>query len=237
MTERSFHLFRKGPEVENHTALFQSRIESRYRAPVAFQLPAELFRRIDETDDADFYAAPRLVTHIDDATIAALTAVYRETLPAGAAILDLMSSWVSHLPADVAYARVAGLGMNRAELERNPRLTDHVVHDLNATPELPYPDSSFDAVVNAVSIQYLTRPIEVYTSAFRVLKAGGLALIATAQRCFPTKAIMAWHTLSPADRMRLISLYLEQAGFGAAELLDRSPANADPLWVVAARKP
>jgi len=100
-------------------------------------LPPELFRRLDESSDAGFYAVPRLVTHIDDATIAALTAFYRERIPAGAHVLDLMSSWVSHLPPDVEYARVAGLGMNGEELARNPRLTERVVQDLNVTPALP----------------------------------------------------------------------------------------------------
>ena len=192
---------------------------------------------MDESSDVEFYAEPRLVTHIDDATIAALTELYREMLPAGGAILDVMSSWVSHLPADVAYARVAGLGMNRVELEHNPRLTDFVVQDLNAARELPYPDATFDAVVNAVSIQYLTRPVEVYASVCRILKPGGLALIATSHRCFPTKAILAWHTSSPTDRVRLMQLYFELAGgFEPAELIDRSPLGADPLWVVVARR-
>jgi SAM-dependent methyltransferase len=200
-------------------------------------LNPQLFRRIDESDDAEFYAGPRLVTHIDDATIAALTDLYREKLPAHGVILDVMSSWVSHLPADVAFTRVAGLGMNHVELQHNPRLTDFVVHDLNAQPELPYPDAVFDAVINAVSIQYLTRPIEVYTSVLRTLKPGGFALIATSHRCFPTKAVLAWHTLNPAQRMQLIQTYLERAGFAAIELIDRSPPNADPLWVVIGNKP
>jgi SAM-dependent methyltransferase len=200
-------------------------------------MPPELFHRIDESNDADFYVQPRLVTHIDDATIAELTQLYREVLPTGGVILDLMSSWVSHLPPEVEYGRVAGLGMNRVELAHNPRLHDFVVHDLNTAPELPYDDATFDAVVNAVSIQYLTRPVEVYASVRRVLKPGGLALIATSHRCFPTKAIMAWHTTSPPDRLRLIQLYLEQAGgFARPEIIDRSPPHADPLWVVAATK-
>jgi SAM-dependent methyltransferase len=197
----------------------------------------ELFRRIDESDDALFYEQPRLVTHIDDATIDRLTQLYRELLPAGGVILDLMSSWVSHLPPEVPYARVAGLGMNRVELEHNPRLNDHVVQDLNATPELPYPDAAFDAVINAVSIQYLTRPVDVYRSVSRVLKPGGLALVATSHRCFPTKAILAWHSLPPRDRLRLIQLYFDQAGgFAPAEVVDRSPLDADPLWVVLAKR-
>lgn len=199
--------------------------------------PPDLFRRIDEADDAEFYAVPRLVTHIDDATIAALVQLYREILPAGAAILDLMSSWVSHLPPEVAYARVAGLGMSRVELERNPRLTDFTVRDLNRNPELPYAAASFDAVVNAVSIQYLTRPVEVYADVCRVLKPRGVAVIATSHRCFPTKAIMAWHGSTPEQRVVLIEQYLVGAGgFAPAQFLDRSPPAADPLWIVMARK-
>jgi SAM-dependent methyltransferase len=203
----------------------------------AVRFPPEFFRRMDESDDAEFYDQPRLVNHIDDPTIANLTQFYREVLPAGGAILDLMSSWVSHLPHEQAYARVAGLGMNRVELEHNPRLTDHVVHDLNATPELPYADCTFDAVINAVSIQYLTRPIDVYASVRRVLKPGGLAVIATSHRCFPTKAIMAWHSSPPEDRLRLIEIYFHLAGgFTPAEFVDRSPPDADPLWLATARR-
>lgn len=192
---------------------------------------------MDESDDAEFHAVPRLVTHIDDATIAALTDLYREILPAGGAILDLMSSWISHLPPEVAYSRVAGLGMNAVELERNPRLDEFSVHDLNAAPELPYPDASFDAVVNAVSIQYLTHPVEVFASMARVLKPGGLALVATSHRCFPTKAILAWHTLDARNRLDLIRQYFEHAGnFAPVEIIDRSPPGADPLWVAVARR-
>ena len=49
-------------------------------------LRQELFRRMDESPDALFYEAPRLVTHIDDPAIAAVTQLYREHFPAGGAI-------------------------------------------------------------------------------------------------------------------------------------------------------
>ncbi len=140
--------------------------------------PAHFFRRNDESDDAVFYQPPRFVTHIDRATINALTDFYREAIPSGARVLDLMSSWVSHLPADVECERVAGLGMNEAELADNPRLDDHAVHNLNRTPELPYGDGEFDAVLNAVSIQYLTRPLDVFASVQRVLRPGGIHAVA-----------------------------------------------------------
>lgn len=201
------------------------------------EFPRGFFDRQDESDDARFYAVPRFVVHIDAATIQSLMQVYRDLLPAGGSLLDLMSSWVSHLPEEVEFARVAGLGMNELELAHNPRLTDHVVHDLNASPELPYEDASFDAVVNAVSIQYLTRPVEVFRSCARVLRPGGLHLVAMSQRCFPTKAIRAWHVLHPAERLEAVRAYFRSAGgYDEPEILERSPEGADPLWLVTARR-
>jgi SAM-dependent methyltransferase len=200
------------------------------------RFPDGFFARIDTSPDAEFYASPRFVTHIDPATIAALTQSYAELLPPGAALLDLMSSWVSHLPAG-PYQRVAGLGMNAEELAANPVLDDWCVHDLNHDPELPYPDASFDAVLCAVSIQYLVRPVEVFASMLRVLRPGGLALVATSHRLFPTKAIRAWQVLPPEDRLRVIGSYFEGAGgYGKPRFLDRSPADADPLWIVCASR-
>jgi SAM-dependent methyltransferase len=199
-------------------------------------LPPQLFARADESPDSAFYREPRFVTHIDDATIDCLTAFYRTFIPENAAVLDLMSSWVSHLPPERSYERVAGLGMNEAELAANPRLDDHVVHDLNAAPELPYPDSTFDRVILAVSIQYLTRPVEVLRDALRTLTEDGEICIAMSHRLFPTKAILAFHRLGPADRVRLVSTYLELAGFLDVRFVDRSPDGADPLWLVVGRR-
>ena len=124
-------------------------------------IPPDLLTRLDDTPDAAFYGLPRLVTHLDAPSLAALTAFYGEQLAAGQDVLDLMSSWVSHLPPGLALGHVAGLGMNGAELATNPRLTEQVVQDLNTDPRLPWPDGRFDAALNALSVQYLTRPLEV----------------------------------------------------------------------------
>ena len=197
--------------------------------------PSQFFDRADESPDSNFYRQARLVTHIDDATIAALREAYRELIPPGARVLDLMSSWISHLP-EVEYASVDGLGMNPEELQANPRLDRWCVHDLNVAPELPYEDDSFDAVLNAVSIQYLAHPVEVFASIDRTLAPGGVSIVATSHRLFPTKAIRAWHILRPVERVRVIARYFELAGgYGDAVCLDRSPPNADPLWLVHAR--
>jgi SAM-dependent methyltransferase len=204
--------------------------------PVA-TFPPGFFDRLDETPDADFYASPRFVAHIDDATIAALTRYYGEVLRPGADVLDLMSSWISHLPPahTLALGRVVGIGMNAEELAQNPRLAAWHVRDLNDDPRFPLEAASFDFALCAVSIQYLTRPVAVFAELARVLRPGGRAVIATSHRCFPTKAIRAWHVLPPAERLRMIARYFAEAGsFTPAETLDRSPAGADPLWIVTA---
>jgi SAM-dependent methyltransferase len=200
-------------------------------------LPPEFFRRQDESDDGAFYAVPRLVTHIDDVTIEALTRYYREILEPPHRILDLMSSWVSHLPEDIAYRRIAGLGMNAEELAANPRLDEAVVQDLNGKPTLPFDDAAFDAVLIAVSVQYLTRPFEVFAEVGRVLSPGGVCVVAMSHRLFPTKAIYAFRALSPDDRCRVVESYLRLgAGMEAVEFVDRSPASGDPLWIVVGRR-
>jgi SAM-dependent methyltransferase len=202
----------------------------------ALGLPDHAFTKVDPSNDADFYVAPRLVTHIDDAAIAALTGYYRTALPAGGAIMDLMSSWVSHLPPEIAYAQVTGHGMNAAELAANPRLDRRFVQDLNRDAKLPLDDASLDAVTICVSVQYLENPVAVLSEIARVLKPGGAVHIAFSNRCFPTKAVMIWRMLSEADHARLVSLYLDRASLGDIQvhrLLDGRAS--DPMTVVSAR--
>jgi SAM-dependent methyltransferase len=198
---------------------------------------ANAFRRYDETSDADFYQAPRFVTHIDDAAIGAVTQLYRDYFPPDGAILDLMSSWVSHLPAEIAYRRVVGLGMNRDELAANPRLDQRVVHDLNQDPELPFGDAEFDGTAICVSIQYLTQPVSVLREAGRILKTGSPIVITFSNRCFPTKAVFVWQMLDDGGHMRLVEQYLRWAGnWGDIVVLDRSAGpGADPLYAVVGR--
>ena len=199
------------------------------------QFSTEAFRRQDESPDERFYRTPRLVTHIDNRAIAAVTQLYREHFPEGGEILDLMSSWISHLPPEVRYERVVGLGMNETELQRNPRLDGYVVQNLNSNPKLPFGDAEFNGAGICVSVDYLTRPIEVLRDLGRVLRPGAPVVITFSNRCFPTKAVAAWQALDDAGHMRLVEEYLKEAGnWNEILSLDRSPHRmfSDPLYAV-----
>ena len=199
-------------------------------------LPPWAFDKEDAGNDLDFYAEARLVTHIDDGAIAALTGFYRQALPPGGAICDLMSSWVSHLPADVAYAEVIGHGMNAEELVANPRLDRWFIHDLNRDPALPLESASLDAAMICVGVQYLQRPAPVFQDLTRVLKPGAPLVVSFSNRCFPTKAVAIWMRLDDRGHAALVEAYLNSAGFNdvaVSVLADGS--RCDPLFAVVGR--
>ena len=198
--------------------------------------PAGFFARSDERPDREFYATPRLVTHLDDGAISAVGELYDEPGIAGD-VLDRMSSWVSHFRTRPRSLTV--LGLNAVELQANPQAEARVVADLNADPALPFADRAFDAVVNCVSIDYLVRPVEVLAEVARVLRPGGLSVCTFSNRCFPTKAVRGWLTVSEQDRPLLVAEYHRQAGGfdpPVAQQRVRGTWRADPLWAVWARR-
>lgn len=169
------------------------------------------FDREDEGDDRAFYARPRFVPHIDRQAQQTIREFYRRFLSPGMRVLDLMSSWVSHLPETIPL-EVAGLGMNQQELDANVRLTERVVQDLNHDTALPFADQYFDLVVCTVSVEYLVRPEQIFQSIARVLKPEGRCAITFSDRCFPTKAIRIWSELHPFERMAWVLGYFRESG-------------------------
>jgi hypothetical protein len=203
-------------------------------------LPQGAFTKIDAEEDELFYEPPRLVCHIDDGAIAALTEFYRTVLPAGGILLDLMSSWVSHLPPEIDYAEVIGHGMNATELGANPRLTRWFVQNLNRDTKLPLADTSVDAAMVCVSIQYLQQPVAVLREVARVLRPGRPVVISFSNRCFWTKAVAIWRALDDAGHASLVERYLRHAGFERIEtrqLAEWVEDVSDPMTAVVGRAP
>ena len=205
-------------------------------------------QKLDETSDELFYQVPRLVTHVDEGFIQRLTALYRQRLRPQSRILDLMSSWVSHLPTEMEFAWVEGHGLNQEELAKNPRLDHYFVQNLNQDHHLPLPDQAFDAVLNTVSVQYLQQPEVVFGEIYRVLKPGGVAIVSFSNRMFYQKAIAAWREASEADRVTLVRRYVQSVpGFSPPEVMTQAAAlpallqllgwgGGDPFYAVIAHR-
>jgi hypothetical protein len=203
-------------------------------------LPHDAFTKIDAEEDELFYEPPRLVCHIDDGAIAALTKLYRGVLPVGGVLLDLMSSWVSHLPPEIGYAEIIGHGMNAIELAANPRLSRWFLQNLNRDTRLPLPQASVDAAMICVSIQYLQQPVAVLREVARVLRPGGPLVISFSNRCFWTKAVAIWRALDDDGHTRLVEQYLEHAGFEQIEthqLAEWVEDVSDPMTAVVGHAP
>jgi SAM-dependent methyltransferase len=200
-------------------------------------MPPAAYAREDDTSDDEFYSFPRKVVHIDDDAIAALGRLYAEVLPAGGRLLDLMSSWRSHLPDGFRAGDVVGLGMNAEEMADNPRLARFVVHDVNRDPRLPFGDAELDGAMCAVSVQYLTHPLRVFREVARVLRPGAPFVVSFSNRCFPTKAVAAWLYADDEQHVELVRSYFESAGgFTGVKEENRSPGGyGDPLYALWAR--
>ncbi len=173
---------------------------------------SEAFRRDDETPDTLFYGEPRLVQHIDDTAAEMVRNTYARFVKNNMDVLDLMSSWQSHLPDRIKFSRLVGLGLNERELEKNTRLSEQVIQDLNLSPVLPFESDSFDAVVCTVSVEYLTKPLAIFEEVSRVLRTDGYFIVTFSNRWFPTKAIRIWKELHEFERMGMVLEYFIRSG-------------------------
>ena len=183
---------------------------------------------------------PRLGVHIDDGAIAAISNLFKQQVPANSEILDLMSSWRTHWPADHPKAKMVGLGLNQVELMENTDLDEFVVHDVNRNPELPFEDDSFDAVLITVSAQYLTKPIETFAQVNRILRPGGIFIVSFSNRMFATKAVLIWRNSTDRGRVDLVGTYMESAqnfeDIQATFLNSQTSPPDDPMFAVYSRK-
>jgi SAM-dependent methyltransferase len=174
---------------------------------------------------------------VDATALAAITELYREVMPAGGAILDLMSSWVSHLPPEIHYRRVVGLGVDACVLAENPFLDEWRVQDLNRDPHLNFADGEFDGAAICGAVQHFRRPAEVIREVGRVLKAGSPLVVTFSNRCLCTPATGCWRLFDETGQLGLVARYFAEAGnWTDVRCLDRTPpGGGPPLYAVVAR--
>jgi SAM-dependent methyltransferase len=211
-------------------------------------LNAKQRRKLDTGNDREFYDVPRFVTHVDTGFIDRLTDLYRDKLTPNTRIFDMMSSWVSHLPAEMEFEHIQGHGLNEEELAKNPRLDEYFVQNLNQDLQIPLADASFDAVLNTVSVQYLQYPEAIFAEVYRMLKPNGIAIFSFSNRMFYHKAIEIWRDGSEIDRVELVKGYFQSVpGFSTPESIvqiNQVPdflrlvgiTSGDPFYAVIARK-
>ena len=202
--------------------------------------PQDSFRKDDETDDELFYVEPRLVVHVDDNAINSIQSYYSKVFPENAIVLDLMSSWKSHFPKNKQFKKTIGLGLNAIEMENNPGLDEFLVQNINVDPTLPFEANYFDAVVIVVSIQYVSKPIELFQEIARILKTDCFCHVIYSNRMFPTKAVWLWKALSDDMRAQLIASYFHSTNhFSKPEfknITEVTGSSIDPVFVVSSKK-
>jgi len=204
--------------------------------------------KLDDSEDSLFYSFPRFVNHVDDNYINQLKELYRQELAPNSRILDLMSSWVSHLPKEMKFSHVEGHGMNEEELKRNKQLNHYFVQNLNLNPKIPLNDEDFDAVLCSVSVQYLQYPEAIFSEIARILKPKGVAIFSFSNRMFYQIAISAWRDATDRQRIHLVKSYFQSVSdFNTPKIVATQPelpailqmlgmGGKDPFYAVFARK-
>ena len=152
-----------------------------------------------------------------------------------------MSSYKSHMPPELEWKRLCGLGMNDEELRANDQLTEYLVHDLNTKPAMPFGDEEFDGAVVTVSVQYMTKPLETFREVCRVLKPGAPFIVTYSQPHVPDegRAHLARARRPRArrpDHRRTSSTPAASTTPTAENRSIDSGAPNDPLFAVWARK-
>ena len=199
----------------------------------------------DISDDEIFYQQPRFVHHLSDSFRNRLTSLYSEYLLNHHIILDLMSSWVSHLPSNISYKKVIGHGMNEAELSSNERLDSFFVQNLNKKQNMPIEDSSVDVGLIVAGWQYLQYPEKVSLELSRVIKSDSLLIISFTNRAFWTKAPNIWTYSSEEKRIEYVTSVLTSNGWRIEKILNEKTqdkklfgfysSESDPFFSVIAR--
>ena len=184
-----------GLEVPHALPTYKSKLFENWQEPKTFPYTQKDLTPEDPSNDQLFYLLPKFVHHAGEECRQCLTDYYDLILPRhrGGNVLDLCSSFTSHYPnrwKAPSDGSCIALGLNPLELAANPSKTEFKVQNLNINVKLPFENNRFDVITNSLSVDYLTRPLEVFDEMYRILKPGGAYLVLFLYLYLPLSSIL-----------------------------------------------
>ena len=202
-------------------------------------------KKLDESNDEEFYSDPKFVYHLDANFRNYLSSVYKNEINDNSTVLDLMSSWVSYLPLEKKYKKVIGHGLNKEELERNKTLNSFWVQNFNLSQKIPLESGSVDYCLMVAAWQYLQYPENITNEVSRILSDKGKILVSFSNRAFWHKAPNIWTTSTEEERVKYVRKVLITNGFKEPRIIKKFNDNNlnflpflknDPFYCLIAEK-
>jgi len=202
-------------------------------------------KKLDESNDEEFYSDPKFVYHLDANFRQYLSNVYKKEIEDDSIVLDLMSSWDSYLPVEKKYKKVIGHGLNKQELEKNNIFDYHWTQNFNYNQEIPLDSGSVDYCLMVAAWQYLQYPENLTKEIVRILSNQGKIIIAFSNRAFWHKAPNIWTTSTEEERVKYVRKVLITNGFNEPKIIKKfnEPVlnifnffNKDPFYCLIAIK-
>ncbi len=194
-------------------------------------------KKLDETDDSNFYSQPRFVYHLDSNFRNYLTKIYKAEIAQNTVILDLMSSWDSYLPASCNYKKVIGHGLNEEELKKNKVIEQYWIQNFNLNQKIPLGDKSIDYCLMVAAWQYLQYPESLVKEILRILNPKGKFLISFSNRAFWHKSPNIWINSNEEERIEYVKRVLILNGFKKTKVIKKFITKNFPLLPFMNRDP
>ena len=202
-------------------------------------------KKLDESNDEEFYSDPKFVYHLDANFRQYLSGIYNNEIADSSTVLDLMSSWDSYLPKGKKYKKVIGHGLNKQELEKNKILNSYWIQNFNLNQKIPLDSECIDYCLMVAAWQYLQFPENLTKEIVRILSGQGKFIVSFSNRAFWHKAPNIWTTSTEEERVKYVRKVLISNGFNEPKIIRKfnEPAlnifnflNKDPFYCLIATK-
>ena len=202
-------------------------------------------KKLDESNDEEFYYNPKFVYHLDANFRQNLSDLYEREIDNNSTVLDLMSSWDSYLPKEKIYKKVIGHGLNKQELDKNKIFNSYWIQNFNLNQEIPLEKESVDYCLMVAAWQYLQYPENLTREIARILSDQGKIIVAFSNRAFWHKAPNIWTSSNEEERVKYVRRVLISNGFDEPKIIKKfnKPAlnifnfsKKDPFYCLIAKK-